>query len=75
MSKPTGLARDSSLGINKAPGKCLSCREAQTVEIQYRAPSTASPAGRRYIVEFPLPVAAARRRLSNVPVAPTAICF
>src|SRR5690606_3725937 len=31
MSEPTGPARDSSLGINKAPGKCLSCREAQIV--------------------------------------------
>ena len=30
VTKPTGLARDSYLGINKAPGKCLSCREAQT---------------------------------------------
>ena len=30
MKKPTGLSRDSSLGINKAPGKMFSCREAQT---------------------------------------------
>jgi len=29
MSEPTGPVRDSSLGINKAPGKCYSCREAQ----------------------------------------------
>ena len=32
MSEPTGPARDSSLGINKAPGNMFSCREAQTVE-------------------------------------------
>src|SRR5262245_9066097 len=31
--QPTGRNRDSSLGINKAPGKCLSCREAQTVRM------------------------------------------
>ena len=31
MRKPTGLPRDSSLGIIKAPGKMFSCREAQTV--------------------------------------------
>ncbi|GLS30481.1 hypothetical protein GCM10007937_21890 [Mesorhizobium albiziae] len=31
MEKPTGLPRDSSLRIVKAPGKMLSCREAQTV--------------------------------------------
>ncbi len=29
MPEPTGPARDSSLRINKAPGKCYSCREAQ----------------------------------------------
>ena len=31
VKRPTGLLRDSSLRIVKAPGKMLSCREAQTV--------------------------------------------
>jgi len=31
VPKPTGLDRDSSLGINKAPGNMNSCRETQTV--------------------------------------------
>jgi hypothetical protein len=31
VKRPTGLPRDSSLRIVKAPGKMLSCREAQTV--------------------------------------------
>ena len=31
VEEPTGSPRDSSLGINKAPGKCYFCREAQTV--------------------------------------------
>ena len=43
MSKPTGLVRDSSLGINKAPGKCLSCREAQTAVGKYRGSRPLSP--------------------------------
>jgi hypothetical protein len=43
MTKPTGLARDSSLGINKAPGKCLSCREAQTANGKYRRSRTFPP--------------------------------
>ena len=43
MTKPTGLARDSSLGINKAPGKCLSCREAQTANGKYRRSRTLPP--------------------------------
>ncbi len=30
MSKPTGLARDSSLRIEYGPRDCGSCREAQT---------------------------------------------
>ena len=32
MSGPTGPARDSSLGINKAPGISYSCREAQNAD-------------------------------------------
>lgn len=32
MSKPTGLARDSSLWIEYGPRDCGSCREAQTAE-------------------------------------------
>jgi len=31
MSEPTGPVRNSSLRIDKAPGKIFSCREAQTV--------------------------------------------
>ncbi|GAA2858175.1 hypothetical protein GCM10010837_05840 [Aminobacter niigataensis] len=32
VKRPTGLPRDSSLRIVKAPGKMLSCREVQTVQ-------------------------------------------
>jgi hypothetical protein len=32
VSEPTGPARDSSLGISKAPGISYSCREAQTAD-------------------------------------------
>jgi hypothetical protein len=30
MTKPTSLARDSSLWIEYGPRDCVSCREAQT---------------------------------------------
>jgi hypothetical protein len=37
MRKPTGLPRDSSLGMIKAPGKMFSCREAQIVSLNIGA--------------------------------------
>src|SRR5690606_21765519 len=39
ISGPTGPDRDSSLRINKAPGKCCSCREAQTANAYIVAPA------------------------------------
>lgn len=37
MSKPTGLARDSSLWIEYGPRDCGSCREAQ-IAVRYIRP-------------------------------------
>lgn len=44
MPKPTGLDRDSSLEIDKAPGIFDPCREAQTVNEQYTPREAVSPA-------------------------------
>jgi MoxR-like ATPase len=41
MPEPTGPARDSSLRINKAPGKCYSCREAQIARTNIVLPGDA----------------------------------
>lgn len=43
MLQPTGQNRDSSLRINKAPGKCYSCREAQNASREYRSERRFSP--------------------------------
>ncbi|CDX49548.1 hypothetical protein MPL1032_100105 [Mesorhizobium plurifarium] len=49
VRKPTGLPRDSSLRIDKAPGISFSCREAQTVGSKYRPMVSRAPEKRATI--------------------------
>src|SRR5690606_137248 len=50
---PTSPDRDSSLGINKAPGNMNSCREAQTVACNIGRPARFSQMVSARVASFP----------------------